>query len=1646
MKQGFCLSSSKRLLLMMTAVLLMAALCGAAFAESYTAQTMRLLRYEGDVEITDASGKPRFVMENVRFSSGEAMRTGVNSLASVGLDDSKIVTLDAESRMEFFQQGNSMRLTLAEGSLFLDVQEKLDENESLDIQTSTMTVGIRGTIVFLSVTSAEGIGETATLGVLEGTAQVTYQDADGSRRMLEVPAGQKAVAQRAETGGALDIGALKAEDIAGFVNDQIAQDEQVTQRVAPVLQQIGSPEDGASGNLFPADGDWTWSGEVTLVAQSASKLYDGQPLTRSSDVLVYGLPNQFSIQVSAGGSQTDAGSSSNPIDHYVIYNADGEDVTRHFTQIRTVSGRLTVDPAPLSIWTGSAEKVYDGTPLTCDEAGIRTVPGYVSGEPAWRNTSYVASGALGSQTMYSLSGVTWVHGTNPLTGELQEIRLYAGQKVSIVLHEEDNQQSLEFRVENMAVEDIPEDVLRVYAGNPDLLSQACADTGWDPAAIAQRIAALPAADQAGTEEEADAAENLMNNSVNVRISLDTEITNYNRPLGSDEAQFTPVHLDESISVKATGSRTDVGTSVNTYEIDWGRVNPANYVVQDEDDLGTLTVLPAEKKAQTYDDPVTVTADSVSKVYDGQPLIIGSSTGEKSRAAQTSCGVTVTGLPDGFTFSASVSGSLTNAGTTEIVIDSFLILDPGGQDVTALFTNLTRISGVLTIEPAPLTVTTGSASKAYDGTALTSAEAALTGLVGEETAEAMATGTITDVGTVENTCTIDWGDTNSANYVLTEDLGTLEVTKNSAEITITAASAGKVYDGEALTVNEYVASGLPETLTCIATLSGEQKDAGTGTCSITAYQILDADEKDVTANFTSITTVDGELLVTPAPLTVTTSSASKAYDGSPLISEEATLTGLIGDETAEIEATGTITEVGAAENTYTIHWGETNSANYAVTATPGTLEVTANDTPITITSASATMRYRGGLTLMSDEFTVSGVLPPDFTVEAWPNGMQWEVGSSPNTISGYAIKNQNGDDRTDCFTNITLVEGTLTVDKALVTVTTGSVTKTYDGYPASYSVTYTGFFGSDVSGVSFWPSENQSHPGTYTAGYTVNWLDEGLKDKYDTAFVENLGTLTIEPAPVTVTTNSATKEYDGTPLTDSGAAITGLVGVAGDTVTITATGSVTEVGEADNTYTIDWGTDEASYYTVTEELGTLTVTQNTTSITFTASSASKAYDGTPLTSAGVLHSELPAGFTATAAAAGSQTGVGEGVNAVESYQILNSASEDVTAYFSGIATENGTLTVTTSSAPITITAASASKAFDGTALEDSSFTVTGLPEGHTCTATVTGSQKALGDGDNKVTAYQILDGASQDVTSWFTGISTVDGTLTVTANSSPIVITAPSDTWTYNGMEVALTGGGSIEGKPENVTCVMTPTHPSLLNAGSYTTGVSYYFMDDDIGDVTSCFTSVTVVPGTITITPAALTVTTPSASKAYDGTVLTAPAATVNGLADGESITVTCTGSITNVGSATNGCTIDWGSVNSANYALTETLGELTVEPLQITFDLGGRSVQFNPDAVYFSEGFDASKVAGTYGNGDLAGDAVELVSFSASTGNGTYYFRLHTGDELTLKVEGEGNAPGVFPITGTVTFTTGSASNYSIQFVNTELEVTIEEAIAPIG
>lgn len=108
-------------------------------------------------------------------------------------------------------------------------------------------------------------------------------------------------------------------------------------------------------------------------------------------------------------------------------------------------------------------------------------------------------------------------------------------------------------------------------------------------------------------------------------------------------------------------------------------------------------------------------------------------------------------------------------------------------------------------------------------------------------------------------------------------------------------------------------------------------------------------------------------------------------------------------------------------------------------------------------------------------------------------------------------------------------------------------------------------------------------GTYTVEITATLA--GYENATCTAQV------VITPATLKVTTEPASRRYNGAALTAPGK-IEGFVN--GEEATFTVTGSQTNVGSSINTYTIDWNKSaKEGNYTVEEELGTLTVRRRPT---------------------------------------------------------------------------------------------------------------------------------------------------------------------------------------------------------------------------------------------------------------------------------------------------------------------------------------------------------------------------------------------------------------------------------------------------------------------
>ena len=201
---------------------------------TYLAKTMKLVRAEGTVKIEQEGGKLKQIKKNARFQSGEALITGAGSLASVSLDDTKIVTLQAESRAEFTKLNKQLTLKLTKGSLFFEVTQKLNDDETYEIKTSTMTAGIRGTSGYFSF-DEEG---RETLTVTDGKVILSAVNPEsGERKYAEVNGGQRVVVYLFSESNdehdtiELEVSDLAEEDLEDFTLKMICENERLLTRV-----------------------------------------------------------------------------------------------------------------------------------------------------------------------------------------------------------------------------------------------------------------------------------------------------------------------------------------------------------------------------------------------------------------------------------------------------------------------------------------------------------------------------------------------------------------------------------------------------------------------------------------------------------------------------------------------------------------------------------------------------------------------------------------------------------------------------------------------------------------------------------------------------------------------------------------------------------------------------------------------------------------------------------------------------------------------------------------------------------------------------------------------------------------------------------------------------------------------------------------------------------------------------------------------------------------------------------------------------------------------------------------------------------------------------------------------------------------------
>ena len=243
------------------------------------------------------------------------------------------------------------------------------------------------------------------------------------------------------------------------------------------------------------------------------------------------------------------------------------------------------------------------------------------------------------------------------------------------------------------------------------------------------------------------------------------------------------------NVKVEDPLTGLTETIETLPVGETRTFTTEYVVTEADVLeghvlNTATATGDKIKDPKSDEPKEPNGGDEVEIKTFAPITIKPKnvTATYNGAAITGKDVEITSgkLLEGHKLSAAVIGSGVNAGSYELTLDpeKITIVDANNKDVSEMYAR-TILPGKLIINKRSVLITSQSATKTYDGSALTRPAVTITGdgFVPGELAKAEATGSITKVGSTPNAIRYTTtGAFNAANYSIALSVGTLTVTE------------------------------------------------------------------------------------------------------------------------------------------------------------------------------------------------------------------------------------------------------------------------------------------------------------------------------------------------------------------------------------------------------------------------------------------------------------------------------------------------------------------------------------------------------------------------------------------------------------------------------------------------------------------------------------------------------------------------------------------------------------------------------------------------------------------------------------------------------------------------------------------------------
>ncbi len=1106
------------------------------------------------------------------------------------------------------------------------------------------------------------------------------------------------------------------------------------------------------------------------------------------------------------------------------------------------------------------------------------------------------------------------------------------------------------------------------------------------------------------------AETFVINPKNIEINIKTESMIYggtpeieSSQLKEGDTLFCPdfIFEDKNQEILLTPGKANVSPNLDTVVIIDKNGN---------DVTKSYSISFTKKEIDVSARGLEIRIDGAEKVYDGKPLV------------NNTYSILPTGsLADGDRLEVTYLNSITNVGSV-LNEASVRIFNSDGEDVTSFY-SIVLGCGYLEVKASLITIELPNASFVYDGAPHSFTEFTYSGAIAEgETLIIKDAPSLTDVGEIKNSAIFAVVDSSSSdkslNYSLTFNPGTLAVTPRPLKIS--TENEEWTYDSlPHASEKGYAVEGLAKSEKISLINSASITYAGETENSIT-FKIENEDGKDTTKNY-AIEALFGTLKINKRNLSVTSHTATYVYNGREQGASSVETLILGADGLAQNDTllllTGTSGRVvGTYENIVEVKITGIDekdvTESYNITYTYGTLEVTPCE--ITILTGSSSHLY-DGIPHSEESYVIThGELPENhyISIKEYTVTRFIDVELGKNRFEIEIFDEHEKADATENFL-ITYEYGTLEVTTRYLHIKSNSNSWIYDALPHSET-------GYELSLDGLAPEQSFEVVDAIIltdAEIKDNIFSFVIKDKdgndvtknYTTSFAS--GTIEVTAREVLLTTASEKRAYDATPLKNANVTVSPdslNELVLGHTVSLSVTGSITDVGSTPNIFDVttlkildENGCDVTHNYLPSILTGTLEVTPR--KLDLITESFEKVYDDTAafVHTVNVTNTKEDEGLAPThvieAYGWASITNAGSIPNSFDTFEILNSLGEAVDKNNYDITVSFGTLKVIPRK--LTVKVGSFTWVYDDLAHSYEKYEITnteeteGLVPTHVFTPYYwTFTERNAGIYTNTFLSHTIERADGTDVLSNYE-VTVIDGTLEITKRN--LNISTGSFSIVYDGQdhsleEYTITNTASDEGLVTGHTLsvsgwktvnVVSDSTSNSINIEIFREGTIYPDLKDNY--------QIVVDMGYLEIVKRRIDITTGSCEILYDSQYHDylyweiKNTAEDEGIAPGQELFGSSVAYV-DAGVYENEIFFeiyeaDTDEIRTDNYSINVINGTITINPRRITL-LTGSDI-FTYDGIYHSN--DYVSVIG--GDGLVARHSITVTQVTSVRDAGTY-------------------------------------------------------------